>query len=260
MQSDQAFFGIRAILLDKDGTLFDFRKTWLPLLFTGAREIAAGDEGLTRELVRAGGYDPDTDRFSADGPIAAGNALDMAESWHALLMRRYYDGGAARGDAASPSTEKRVPGKLELVKEIERVSRERGVNTSVPVTALRPLFERLTGAGIALGLATSDTTASACAALDRERISRFFSYVTGYDGPGGSKPATSVAKAFYEPLRVPPSRVMIVGDTWHDIRMARDCGCIAVAVLTGAVGRDDLEPYADVVLESIAGLPDLIGL
>ncbi|MFW6368519.1 MAG: HAD family hydrolase [Spirochaetota bacterium] len=255
MHSEQAFSGIRAILLDKDGTLFDFRRTWLPLLFAGAREVAGNDEGLALELVRAGGYDPDTDRFRADGPIAAGNALDMAESWHAVLMR-HYGADAARREAGGPP----VPGKAELVKEIDRVSRERGVDTSVPVTALRQLFERLTRAGIALGLATSDSTAAAYAALEREHISPFFTYVTGYDGPGGRKPAASVARAFFEPLHIPPSRVMIVGDTWHDLGMARDCGCIAVAVLTGAIGCDDLEPYADVVLESIAGLPELIGL
>lgn len=246
---------IEAILFDKDGTLFDFRRTWLPFLFDGAEAIAEGNDELKDRLVRAAGYDPDTDRFAAGGPIAAGNALDLALAWGRVLSEA---DGRAGGSAAGAA--ERAGHEEHLVREIRRRSAQWGRAGDVPVTDLPVLFSRLRGAGITLGLATSDTTEAAREALERHHVAEFFSYVVGYDGPAGAKPAAGVAKAFYEPMQLPSSQVMVVGDTWHDMRMARSCGCLAVAVLTGAVEREVLAPHADIVLESIAELPAVLGV
>ena len=247
-----------AILFDKDGTLFDFRRTWLPILFERAESVAGGDEALATQLVKAAGYNPDTDRFCADGPIAAGNATDLARAWQEVLSEARQRRGAPSG--GSRPNERSVPTEGELIAEMDRKSHETGAVSSVPVTDLRELFSTLHEAGIALGVATSDTTRAARDVLERHEVLELVTYVAGYDGPAGKKPAPEVAKAFYEPLGLPASRVMIVGDTWHDLTMARSCGCVAVAVLTGAVEREDLVPYADIVLESIAELPVLLGL
>ncbi|MFO8064579.1 MAG: HAD family hydrolase [Spirochaetota bacterium] len=241
---------IAAILFDKDGTLFDFRRTWLPFLFDSAKAVAEGDEALADELIRAGGYDPDTGRFAANGPIAAGNAGDLAEAWLGVIT--------ARG--AEEARQSGKPTKDALVAELNRRSRDVGPDSGAPVTDLPALFSRLRRADITLGLATSDTTEAAREALERHRVIDFFSYVAGYDAPAGKKPAGEVATAFYEPLGLPPSRVMVVGDTLHDMTMAGSCGCLAVAVLSGAAEREDLAPYADIVLESIAELPALLGV
>lgn len=235
---------IRAILFDKDGTLFDFRKTWLPILLSGAREIAAGDEELAKELVVAAGYEPDADRFTADGPIAAGNPSDVASAWRAVFLRRGYA----------------VPSVQALASGMDRASRDRGVMASVPVTDLRSLFTRLKNADLALGLATSDSEESARASLARERIDDLIDFVAGYDSGIGPKPAPEVVHIFARSVTTDASAVLMVGDTWHDISMAREAGALSVAVLTGAVSRDELAPYADIVVDSIADLPDLLGI
>ncbi|MFP4643099.1 MAG: HAD family hydrolase [Spirochaetales bacterium] len=250
---------IRGILFDKDGTLFDFRKTWLPILLAAAEHIAGDDQALAKALAKAGGYDPDSDRFDASGPIAAGNAEDMADAWRDVLLRY----GWADAETHSESTDgKRLvtPKRAELVAQIDTASRETGVTTSVPVTDLYVLFSRLHASGRILGLATSDSEEAAHASLRREGIETFFSVVTGYDSPGAAKPSAEVVYTFCRRTGVRRQNVCVVGDTWHDIEMAKAAGARSIAVLTGAVERESLEPYADIVLPSIAELPEYLGI
>ncbi len=235
---------IAAILFDKDGTLFDFRKTWLPILLSGADEVAGGNSVLARELVIAGGYDPDTDRFAADGPIAAGNPTDIASAWRAVLVRH--------GMPAPPEQT--------LTEAMDRASRHRGVITAVPVTDLRLLFSRLKDAGLVLGIATSDSEESAHASLARERIDDLVRFVAGYDSGIGPKPDPEVVHAFARSANTSASSIIVAGDTWHDISMARKAGALSVAVLTGAISREELAPYADIVADSIAALPALLDI
>ena len=48
----------------------------------------------------------------------------------------------------------------------------------------------------------------------------------------------------------------MIGDSLHDLHAARSAGMVAVGVLTGLASRADLAPAADIVLDSIADLPD----
>ena len=46
---------ITGILFDKDGTLLDYVKSWVPVNYELARIAARGDDDLARVLLRAGG-------------------------------------------------------------------------------------------------------------------------------------------------------------------------------------------------------------
>ncbi|RVQ15000.1 HAD family hydrolase, partial [Sinorhizobium meliloti] len=50
---------IAGILFDKDGTLLDYVKSWVPVNYELARIAAKGNESLARVLLQAGGMDPD---------------------------------------------------------------------------------------------------------------------------------------------------------------------------------------------------------
>ena len=53
--------------------------------------------------------------------------------------------------------------------------------------------------------------------------------------------------------------VVVVGDNRHDIEMGRNANAgLCVGVLTGTSTRSDLESIADIVLDDISGLPDVI--
>jgi len=63
---------IRGVLLDKDGTILDYERTWLPINRQIALAAARGEQNLADQLLRAGGQDPATGRIVPDSPFAAG--------------------------------------------------------------------------------------------------------------------------------------------------------------------------------------------
>jgi phosphoglycolate phosphatase len=69
---------IRGILFDKDGTLIDYWRTWLPINREVASCAAGGDPLLAAELLARNGHDPATDRVTAGSVLAAGSVDDIA--------------------------------------------------------------------------------------------------------------------------------------------------------------------------------------
>ncbi len=63
--------------------------------------------------------------------------------------------------------------------------------------------------------------------------------------------------AFARHLGVRPDRIAMIGDSCHDLHAARGAGALAVAVLTGPAGREELAPDADHVVDDISALPAL---
>jgi len=232
---------IKAILFDKDGTLFDFRLTWIPIVHDFVLRLAGGSQHIADQLLQASGYDLALDRFQADGPLAAGNSADIAAAWRTLLR-------------SQSST-------AELQRQFDSFSIAQGPANSVPVCDLKVLFDKLLHKGLILGLATSDCEAAARAALQRFDVVPAFSWICGYDSGHGVKPDPAVVRNFAAAVGLQPAQVAVVGDTLHDLHMARDSAAgLAIAVLTGAVERDILAPQADLVLDSIADLPAALGL
>lgn len=229
---------VRAILFDKDGTLFDFRATWLPVFRDAAVRAAQGDAERADRLLLAAGYDAARDLFLPDGPIAAGTARDIARAWCGILPHR-------------------DPG--ELIREMDRYSAEMAPRQSVPVCDLPALMEELLRMGFALGVATSDSEAGARTVLQRFRVEQCFSWISGYDSGHGVKPDPAVLRNFAEAVGVKPGEVAMVGDTFHDMNLGRSAGAaLVVGVCTGAVPAEVLRPEADIILDSIADLPRVL--
>ena len=59
---------------------------------------------------------------------------------------------------------------------------------------------------------------------------------------------------------MPPERAVYVGDSRIDIRAGKAAGMKTAGVLTGMEDREALEREGpDVIIESVADLPDLLG-
>jgi phosphoglycolate phosphatase len=66
-------------------------------------------------------------------------------------------------------------------------------------------------------------------------------------------------RRFAGTVGVKPSEIAMVGDNAHDMEEARNGGAgLAIAVLTGNAGHDDIAHLADHTLRSIAELPALL--
>ncbi len=228
--------GMRGLVFDKDGTLFDFHATW-----------SVWCDGLIRDLC---------------GP--------SAERSLALARRLGFDLGARRFQPESPAIagtmEVVVAAIRETVPELDEAPLRRMILTTtaathqIEVTPLMPLLDRLRAGGMTLGVATNDSEAPARAHLERAGILDRFAFVAGYDSGHGPKPTPGMLAAFSLATGIPASACAMIGDSVHDLESGRAAGMCAVAVLTGIAGRDELAPHADVVLDDIAALPEWLGL
>jgi len=230
---------IKGVLFDKDGTLLDYHATWMPVNWSVARAAAEGDEALAGRLMAAGGFDGATGRIVPGTVLAAGSAIEIAEAWLPELPGRDRDALIALIDAVA--------------------EREAGAS-AVEVVALRPLLARLRERGLALGVATSDSAAGIRATLGGFEVLDLLVFVAGYDSGHGVKPGPGMVRGFCAATGLEPKAVAVVGDSLHDLEMARRAGAgLRVGVLSGASGRDDLAPHADHIIDSIAELEGVLG-
>jgi phosphoglycolate phosphatase len=228
---------IRGILLDKDGTVVDYWRTWLPVNRAAALHAALGDDALAAELLRLAGHDPETDRITPGAPLAAGDFMDIARAF------------AAHPDVAAAS---------ELVTGIERVFLQGAAAHSVLVDGARAAITALRRRGFRLGIATNDSAAGIEASLAQHGILNCFEFAAGFDSGYGAKPDPRMALAFCEAVGMAPQEVAVVGDAVHDLAMGRAAGVgLTVGVLSGTSGREDLAGLADVIVAGIAELPGL---
>ena len=67
-----------------------------------------------------------------------------------------------------------------------------------------------------------------------------------------AKPAPDMVLTICERMKIDPTRVMVVGDTTADLKMARSAGAgMVVGVLSGVSSARDLAEFADVLIESV---------
>ena len=227
---------IRGLLFDKDGTLFDFHETWSRWARGFIADVTGGDPARSARLAAVLGYDIDAGRFERTSPMIAGTMEVVVEAVRTVLpevAETALRGLIRESTAAAPQAE------------------------AVP---LIPLFERLTDAGLVLGVATNDAEVPARAHLSRAGILESFAFVAGYDSGFGAKPAPGMCLGFARATELDPAECAMIGDSSHDLVSGRAAGMRTVAVLTGLATRDELAPLADAVLETIGELPGWLGL
>ena len=226
---------IRAVLFDKDGTLFRFEETWAVFCVRVLDSLAGDSLSLRRRLARVCGFDEENRRFVPGSLVVAGALDELCATWANCLY------GVEGADIWRVCA-----GALEGL-------------PLVPVCDLPVLFRALQGAGVRLGVATNDTQDSAVTQLEQAGVRDFFDFVCGCDSGFGAKPDPGMVRAFCARVDATPDEVLVVGDSQHDMICAQRAGVGGrVAVLTGPADHDDLCGCADIVLESIAGLPDFL--
>lgn len=226
---------MRGILFDKDGTLIDYWRTWLPINREVALYAAGGDEALARELLLLGGQDPDTGRVTPGSPLAAGGIADIADAF------------AAHPRLTPPS---------DFHIQIDRIFARGGAMHSVLVPGARETLIVLKERGFVLGLATNDSAAGLQASLASHDVLELFEFAAGCDSGWGAKPGPGMVLAFAQSADLPAAQVAVVGDAVHDLAMGRAAGAgRTVGVLSGTSEAEDFEGLADIVLASVADLP-----
>ena len=229
---------IAGILFDKDGTLLDYHRTWMPVNREAALRAAGGDKALSERLLALAGYDTAAGRVRADSPLAAWSTAEIAELWASELP-------AASGAELTPMMEAIFVGGSEA--------------NAVPVTDLAALFGRFKARGLVLGVATHDSHAGAKGSLAPFGVLEQLDFVAGYDSGHGTKPGPGMVQGFCAATGLRPGDVAVVGDNLHDLHMGRSAGAaLVIGVLTGTSAADDLTADADHVLDDIDALEALL--
>jgi phosphoglycolate phosphatase len=174
---------IRGILLDKDGTLLDYWRTWVPINRSIAMMAAGGDVRLAAELLRAGGHDPETDRLTPGTVLAAGSVDEIAEVFAGVLKER------------TPPC---------LPTHIERLFREGGAKHSVLIDGAADVVRALKARGAKMGVATNDSIGGLQASLAPHGLLGEFMFLAGCDSGLGAKPEPGMALAFCRRCRARP--------------------------------------------------------
>ncbi|GAA3853621.1 HAD family hydrolase [Celeribacter arenosi] len=227
---------VEAILFDKDGTLFDFQKTWAAWVRDLIDQFADGDAQVRAALCGVMGFDYGAVAFLPDSPVIAGTAGEQV-----ALIRSV------------------VPHLSEA--QIRAISRAAmGALVPVVVGDLAGLLARLAARGVRFAVVTNDGEDEARRQIADQGLEAVFDVIIGYDSGWGGKPAPEGCLAAARALGVDPRACVMVGDSTHDLDAGRAAGMRTVAVLTGVAGRADLAPYADVVLDDIHGLAGLLGV
>ncbi|APG90169.1 HAD family hydrolase [Sinorhizobium americanum] len=225
--------GIVGILFDKDGTLLDYAKSWVPVNYELARIAAKDDDALARVLLRAGGMDPDTGHVAPDSLLAAGNTVEIA---------------TGMVEAGAPYT----------VEELTALFDGLFANSAdyaVPVTDLGAFFAALHAKGYRLGVASSDNERSIRETAKRFGFDTYLHYIAGYDSGYGVKPQPGMVLGFCAATGLTPQQVAVVGDNNHDMHMGRAAGAgLTIAVLTGTGSRQSLAGASDHCLADITEL------
>ncbi|RMA43044.1 HAD family hydrolase [Rhodophyticola porphyridii] len=222
---------IAGILFDKDGTLFDFEASWSGWAADVLAELAGGEAALASDLGARIGFDIEKVRFRPDSVAIAGTLDETARAllpglpdWELSRLNAYLTVAAAEARMAE----------------------------AVP---LAPYLAGLRASGLRLGVATNDAETPARAHLAAAGVLDAFDYVAGADSGYGAKPDPGMCLGFATTLNLPPERVVMVGDSRHDLHAAAAAGMVGVGVLTGMATAADLEDLAHVVLPDIGHIP-----
>ena len=225
---------IKAILFDKDGTIFHFNDTWGPWFYDILNELSEGNKKKLNQLSISLKFDLEKKVFKIDSPFIAGTGGETTSKIVSLF----------------PDLKE-----SELIEWLSVRSRD---VLGKPIDNLHSTLNQIKKMKITMGIATNDTEAGALHQLEKNNIKQFFKYIYGSDSGYGFKPNTGMQEEFLRVTNLHPKNVIMVGDSTADIISGNNIGMISIGVLTGPLKREHLQKNADFVLDSISELPKFI--
>jgi len=230
------------VVFDKDGTLIDFTELWHGLAVQAIENLLQHcnlDLAYADHFYTALGFDPERATSDADGALAVG----PNERIYRLVERQLRTFGEG-----SDRSRQSVAAAFRPVLEASPAA-----SMLRPAGDVQAVFQHLKARGIKIAVATTDIRHSTVATLRHLGVLELIDdLICADDSFRTTKPDPQALIRLASDLDVRPEHVIMVGDTVGDMRMARLTGvCTGIAVLTGAGTREQLKPWADLLIDGI---------
>lgn len=249
---------IKGILFDKDGTLIDFDKVWIPATI---RVFAILSEKYNLEEYR----------------IAAGmndwmGSEDVPASEFLLNKIGINDGMVdANGTFATKSLYDNIDeiaylfpcSLIELyikVKDYFYQEITMKLESYPTFTNVSDMFKTLIEKNIKIGIATTDEYESTRVCLHKLGVEDMVS-IWATANNKDNMPVKHNVELIYESAKrwkISPSEIAIVGDTPSDMQLANKGSAISIGVLSGTGRRSDLESCSQYIIDSVDQIVELI--
>lgn len=233
----------RSVIRVRSGVLFDVDGT---LLLGSVSHLAQLGETLSRHLGREVRIDIEGER-----PMLGGTDIS---GWIDVQVVRT----VLQADAPGPLSEAAVAGVMARFERDYAAAAARRLRSATVVDGAIACLERLSAAGIPLGLVTGNASFIARTKFAAMGLERFFRFDPdlGFGDWRADRPAVAAAAARALVGDAGDlASVAYVGDTPRDMQAARAAGVRPIGVLTGTSTATQLERAgADVVIGSVADL------
>ena len=236
-----AMGAIKGIILDKDGTLFDYGKVWGPVLSSAiSRGLAKAKMPEKRknecisDFCRIVGVDGDGNTYP-DGIIFRHDKL-LSATLRVLSLTFHYRMNPWR-------VWKSVKG---ILNHEDFGLSERLEHMTFPY--VKEVIKAMHDRGYIIGIVTTDTDISTELFLKKMEITEYISFRRTKDSPTHKKPNPEAIREFCSEFNLESNEVAVVGDTIVDMEFAKEGKAgYAVAVLTGSGDIEGLGEKADAV-------------
>lgn len=232
------YSNIKAILLDKDGTLIDIKALHIPLMERRAKVIADLAKNISHnEILQYWGIDLNKDFIDIRGPFMAAskdeekiiaatalyrNGMDWREAF--LLVHRAYE-----------------------IDESTKNSSDWNKPTKHVIDFVNEAYKR----NYLLGIATGDTTLRATEACRVLNIHNKMTEILGVDQVINDKPSSDLVVEFCQRTKLQPQEVMTIGDSIKDALMAKNAGVgLSIAILSGVTSREEFGNLPNHIISS----------
>lgn len=213
-------FPFRAVIFDLDGTLID--------------SITDVANAVNRVLADAG-------LASIEGKLR--NSL-LGEGARARIQKAF----ALRGTVLDDTDLKK------RTDDFTRYYAENRLLNTKPYPGATALLDRLSEAGVQIGVCTNKDEKSAREILTTLKLMPPISDVAGSDTFGVQKPNPDHVLKLLQRMKVDPCMAIFVGDSIHDVDAAKSAGVVVAAVTWGYSTNPINELGADHILEQFSDL------